>query len=273
MKNRLIAFLAAGAMVLAACGGDSPAPTATTTPGATATVNQPATQPTATSAPAATATVEPTATTVVEPTATTEPTATVEPTAAPTEEPTAEPTAEPTEEPTEEPTVNPQNSPLAIPASQLRALGLQFVADQDETSPEGRALLRKHGGKRVINNQWQKGTGTGVYVVSDYRAEFGSADDAAAYYPEALKLAETNSKEEGINLTRVGNAPELGEESAVYRAPYENRGTKFNVYLIAFRVDRYFAGITVLGDQKLPLSEALKLGEAASVRVQRASQG
>lgn len=207
-------------------------------------------------------------------TAPTEPTGTPEPTAAPTATvvpPTVAPTV--TKAATTSPAGDRQNSPLAIPAARLRQLGLSYRDASGEQTTEGRALLAKHLGRRLLSNEWTRDDKASVIQVGDFRAEFPSSEDAAAYFPEGVALARRNIQKEGISLRAVSNAPRLGDESDVRTGSFESRGIQFRLYVVAFRVDRIFGGVTVIGDETLTQNQAMELARVAAQQVARTLDG
>lgn len=159
------------------------------------------------------------------------------------------------------------DSPLAIPAAQLRRLGLDPVPRWPLEQPM-EVLLWKHGGRRLFGNVWdgsRRASDAPVQGVLDERFRFPTPAAARAFMDDgALDTMDGDSWPRWEKTTRTVR---LDGREVRYKVAAEGSGSMRSIYLFMFRSGSVVARIGVAGGEGLSRARALGLVEAASEQV------
>ena len=181
------------------------------------------------------------------------------------------------------------HSPWAIPATLFEDFELESAdMTPDERSPTTK-LLREHGGKPLLSNEWVlKGiqgsspdrmvSPDGPYFVADGRYRFDSAEGARAFLTECMEAVRQELRQAvpGAyrDFSRSDEAPALGDEAILYTGTLPDGfapiAGESKTYGYAFRNGNVVSRVIVTGDQGMTEKQAMEMAEAAEAQVREA---
>lgn len=135
------------------------------------------------------------------------------------------------------------------------------------------AAIKKHKPARIVSQVWTGDLvgGSGPVMVFDFRLLFDSPEQAAAYLKDA---EDTISEKTGSGLTKVKNAPEVGDNHRLYRGTSEQSGLKLEFENHLFTVGPVAAKVFVSSMNAAdPAADAQGIAEAAAARMSAVATG
>lgn len=159
------------------------------------------------------------------------------------------------------------DSPLAIPAAQLRRLGLDPAPRWPLEQPM-EVLLWKHGGRRLFGQVWdgsRRDSDAPVPGVLDERFRFPTPAAARAFLDDGA--LDTMDGESWPRWEEKTQTVRLARHEVRYKVAEEGSGSMRRIYLFMFRSGSVVARIGVAGGEDLSRRQAFELVEAAGARM------
>ena len=151
-----------------------------------------------------------------------------------------------------------------LPAGMQPATAIQEGTDYDIDD----AAFMANNGARIVSRTWGMEQTDGPSIVFDFRMQFGTPDEAAAYLAAAMPtLSETATS----GLAPLTEVPALGDETYGFGRDTQGNTGPVSIRAYLFRVGSVVAKV-VAGGGAISGEEAQAIAQAAAARVAAAGQ-